>query len=90
MQGSIGGSAAQPQCDVSMRLLDGKIGSTALELAEATGAVDAERRCVFNAKFGPAEAPGHLNISGSVPLAASDRCAHPAPQKQTTTRVGKF
>lgn len=56
------------QCDVSMRLADGKIGGTALELAEATAAVDAERRCTFNAAARPADAAGHLKLSGSVPL----------------------
>jgi hypothetical protein len=68
VQGTVGGSAAQPQCDVSMRLADGKIGGTALELAEATAAVDAERRCKFNAAARPADAAGHLKLSGSVPL----------------------
>jgi hypothetical protein len=56
------------QCDVSMRLADGKIGDTALEAAEATATVDAERRCTFNASARPADAAGHLKLSGCVPL----------------------
>ena len=44
-------------------------------------------RCVFKAMFCPAEAPGDLKTSGSVPLAASDRYCL---RQQTTSPTAAF
>ena len=40
---SAGGSAEAPQGDVSVRLLDGAIGPTRLDIAEAQAAIDASQ-----------------------------------------------
>ena len=44
VQGSLGGSAAQPQGELVLRLLDGAVGPTRLANAEASAVVSAARR----------------------------------------------
>ena len=71
VRGKISGSAQAPQGDVSIRLLDGAIGPTRLDIAEAQAAIDASQRLDFNIELAPAEprASGHVKASGTVPLA---------------------
>lgn len=67
----IGGSAAAPQGDVSVRLYDGAIGPTRLEVAEAQASIDAAQRLDFNIELQPSapRASGHVQASGTIPLA---------------------
>ena len=66
-----GGSAQAPQGEVSVRLFEGAIGPTRLEVAEAQASIDASQRLDFNIELAPAEqrASGHVKASGTVPLA---------------------
>ena len=68
VQGKVTGTAERPEAEVSIKLLDGAIGETPLQKAEANAAVKKSRRLAFNALLSPATAPGHLRLAGSLPL----------------------
>ena len=70
VQGKLGGSASQPQCNVLVRLLDGAaLGVTKLGTAEASIVITESQRVEFHAQLSPTFAPGKLEIEGAVPLA---------------------
>lgn len=70
MHARAGGSAAVPEGDLTVRLYDAAIGSTALSQAQASAALDKEQRLQFDVDLVPMEtrSPGHMRVSGVVPL----------------------
>ena len=68
VQGKVLGTTERPEAEVSVKLLDGAVGDTPLQKAEANAAVTRSRRLAFNALLSPATAPGHLRLAGSLPL----------------------
>ena len=70
---------------MSVRLYDGAIGPTRLEIAEAQAAINATQRLDFNIELEPAEprASGHVKASGTIPLAEVQH-ATPAMHKHVS------
>lgn len=73
LRGTIGGTLAQPQGEVSLRLYDGALGPTRLSKAHAGMAIDERQVLSFEVDAAPADSrhPGHVQVSGVVPLASA-------------------
>jgi len=66
--GELGGSAAQPEAKVQLRLVDGAVRATRLAVAEASASLSAAQRLGFHLSVAPAAGEGHLRVEGSCAL----------------------
>jgi hypothetical protein len=62
VHGSIGGSAAAPEGEITVKLLDGALGPTRLAEATAHVELDEAQLLDFHLHMRPADAPGHLKV----------------------------
>lgn len=91
LEGDYRGTWTQPQCEVTVQLLDGSIGGVSMARAEVAASLASSSRLAFQAYLKPSEVTGEVRVQGSVPfnlggesqpLNSTQNPPHPLPQEE--------